>query len=58
MVLIDLNSLSVRDKIHILRKQLNRECLEREHHIDALLALYICKNHGILLGPPAQEKHI
>lgn len=56
MVLIDLNSLSVRDKIHILRKQLNRECLEREHHIDALLALYICKNHGILLGPPGTGK--
>ena len=56
MVLIDLNSLTVRDKIHILRKQLNRECLEREHHIDALLALYICKNHGILLGPPGTGK--
>lgn len=56
MVLIDLNSLSVRDKVHILRRQLNRECLEREHHIDALLALYICKNHGILLGPPGTGK--
>lgn len=56
MVLIDLNSLTVRDKIHILRKQLNRECLEREHHIDALIALYICKQHGILLGPPGTGK--
>lgn len=56
MVLIDLNSLTVREKIYILRKQLNRECLEREHHIDALLALYICKNHGILLGPPGTGK--
>jgi MoxR-like ATPase len=46
----------VKDKIHILRKQLRRECLEREHHIDALLALYICKNHGILLGPPGTGK--
>lgn len=56
MVLIDLNSLTVRDKIHILRKQLNRECLEREHHIDALIALYICKQHGVLLGPPGTGK--
>jgi MoxR-like ATPase len=46
----------VREKIHVLRKQLNRECLEREHHIDALLALYICKQHGILLGPPGTGK--
>jgi MoxR-like ATPase len=56
MVLIDLNSLTVRDKIHILRKQLNRECLERSVNIDALIALFLSKQHGILLGPPGTGK--
>jgi MoxR-like ATPase len=56
MVLVDLNSLSARDKIHILRRQLNRECLERETNIDALIALFISKQHGILLGPPGTGK--
>ena len=53
---VDLNTLTLRQKFNLLRLQLKRECLEREHHIDALLALYICKNHGILLGPPGTGK--
>jgi MoxR-like ATPase len=53
---VKLSSLTVNQKFQLLRRQVGRECLEREYHIDALVALFICKNHGVLLGPPGTGK--
>lgn len=53
---VKLSSLSVWQKVQLLRRELQRECLEREYHIDALIALFISKQHGLLLGPPGTGK--
>lgn len=53
---VKLSSLTINQKFQLLRRQVGRECLEREYHIDALIALFICKNHGVLLGPPGTGK--
>ncbi len=43
-------------KLQALRKELNQTFLERESIIDGLLALYIARQHGLLLGPPGTGK--
>lgn len=53
---VKLSSLTINQKFQLLRRQVGRECLEREYHIDALIALFVCKNHGVLLGPPGTGK--
>lgn len=53
---VKLSSLSVWQKIQLLRRQLNVVCLERKYQIDALIALMISKQHGLLLGPPGTGK--
>lgn len=50
------SKLDLNQKIQVLRHELRRECLERELQIDALLALLVAKQHGILLGPPGTGK--
>jgi MoxR-like ATPase len=55
-VRVRVSDLNIRQKIQILRQQLRQDCLEREYHIDALLALFITKQHGLLLGPPGTAK--
>ena len=53
---VKLSQLSSTQKFQLLRLQLNRECLERQTQIDALLALFICNQHGLLLGSPGTGK--
>ncbi len=43
-------------KLQALREELNQTFLERESIIDGLLALYIARQHGLLLGPPGTGK--
>ena len=43
-------------KLQTLREELNQTFLERESIIDGLLALYIARQHGLLLGPPGTGK--
>lgn len=50
------SKLTLNQKIQVLRFELRRECLERDLVIDALLALLVAKQHGILLGPPGTGK--
>ena len=53
---VKLSSLTTWQKIQLLRQQLAQDCLERSYQIDALIALFICKQHGLLLGPPGTGK--
>lgn len=53
---VKLSSLTTWQKIQLLRQQLAQDCLERNYQIDALIALFICKQHGLLLGPPGTGK--
>lgn len=48
--------LTLQQKVQVLRYELRRECLEREGVIDALIALFLCDQHGILVGPPGTGK--
>jgi MoxR-like ATPase len=50
------NSLSVLDKLNVLRRELNRKFLEREEIIDLVLTGIISRRHGFLGGPPGTGK--
>jgi MoxR-like ATPase len=56
IVQVKMSDLTVWQKIQLLRRQLSRDCLEREYEIDALLALFITKQHGLMLGKPGTGK--
>lgn len=53
---VKLSSLTIHQKIQLLRKQLNRDCLERAYEVDCLLALFITRQHGLMLGKPGTGK--
>lgn len=55
-VKVKLSDLTPKQKIQVLRRELRRECLERDYQIDVLLALFISKQHGLFLGPPGTGK--
>ena len=53
---VKLSQLTTSQKFKLLRLQLRKDCLDRELQIDALLALLLCQQHGLLLGPPGTGK--
>lgn len=49
-------SLTVLEKLNILRRELNRKFLEREEIVDLVLTGIISRRHGFIGGPPGTGK--